>query len=180
VVAKKAELPVMFVVAMQGIWGIATELLILQWVTFLIPGNDPSPVGGSFEFWGDTAIMLANSWKICAVSVGLVFSIGGYNIWANIVTSRGSAVHRTIFEALRTLTTWIAMLIIGCFDRSFGEKWQAWSWLELGGFVLLVYSSLVFNRVVRFPKIQYPEEEPALVPESSGQDLASQYVALEQ
>jgi hypothetical protein len=163
---KNADLPVMFVVGMQGVWGIVFGLVILQWLTFLIPGRDPSPLGGSFEFWGDTFLMLGNSWRLCLVSVGLIFSIGGYNIWAMTVTARGSAVHRAIFEALRTLTTWVAMLIIGTFESSFGEEWQNWSWLELGGFILLVYSSLIFNKVIRFPVIPYPEDvdDKGLIP----------------
>jgi drug/metabolite transporter (DMT)-like permease len=159
---KRADLPVMFVVGMDGIWGIVFEMLILQWVTFLIPGKDPFSIGGSFEFWGDTWLMLGHSWQLSAISIGLILSIGGYNVWAMTVTARGSAVHRTIFEALRTMTTWASMLIIGAFDSSFGEKWQKWSWLQLGGFAVLVYASLVFNRVVKFPGITYLNEEPLL------------------
>jgi hypothetical protein len=47
------------------------------------------------------------------------------------------------------------MLIIGLIYAPYGEKWQHWSWLELGGFLLLVYSSLVFNNVLRLPFIRY-------------------------
>jgi hypothetical protein len=72
------------------------------------------------------------------------------------VTSRASAVHRTIFEALRTATTWGAMLFIGLFAPGFGEQWEIWSWMELGGFFLLVYASLIFNNVLKFPWIEYP------------------------
>jgi multidrug transporter EmrE-like cation transporter len=159
---KRADLPVMFVVGMDGVWGIVFELLILQWVTFLIPGKDPSPIGGSFEFWGDTLFMLGNSWQLSVIAMAMILSVGGYNIWAMTVTARGSAVHRTIFEALRTATTWTSMLVIGAFDSAFGEKWQKWSWLQLGGFALLVYASLVFNRVLKFPCIAYVDEQSLL------------------
>jgi hypothetical protein len=74
------------------------------------------------------------------------------------VTARASAVHRTIFEALRTATTWVAMLLIALITPDYGEKWEVWSWLELAGFVLLVFASLVFNDVVRSPCAEYPVE----------------------
>ena len=150
-------LPVMFIVGMEGVWGIFIELLIAQPLTIIIPGNDPSPLGGSMEYIGDTLIMLKNSWQIATITAATVIIIACYDTAGMTVTSLLSSVHRTIFEALRTLTSWVAMLLIGIFSKEYGEQWQKWSWLELAGFALLVYSSLVFNKVVRIPYLSYDE-----------------------
>jgi drug/metabolite transporter (DMT)-like permease len=151
----RLRLPVMFVVGMEGIWGASIILGITEWLTFIIPGKDPSPLGGSLEFWGDTLLMIRNQWKLGALGLGAILSIGCYDCAGMTVTSRLSSVHRTILEALRTLTAWIAMLIIGLIYAPYGERWQKWSWLELGGFGLLVYSSLVFNNIVKLPFVRY-------------------------
>ena len=109
------------------------------------------------EYIGDTLIMLKNSWKIATITAATVIIIACYDTAGMTVTSLLSSVHRTIFEALRTLTSWVAMLLIGIFSKEYGEQWQKWSWLELAGFALLVYSSLVFNKVVRIPYLSYDE-----------------------
>ena len=160
-------LPVMFIVGMEGVWGIVFEVLISQPLTAILPGSDPSPFGGSMEYFGDTFQMLANSWKISVITVATLFIIGCYDVAGMTVTSVLSSVHRTIFEALRTLTAWVAMLVIGIFSKQYGETWQSWSWLELGGFVLLVYSSLVFNKVLKLPCLSYPEENALQLPSVS-------------
>jgi hypothetical protein len=161
------KLPVLLVVGMEGVWGMVIEIVIGQWFTFIFPGNDPSPLGGSLEYWGDTMISLSHSWKLVVIGIASVISIGAYDCSGMTVTARASAVHRTIFEALRTATTWVAMLLIELFAPDYGERWEVWSWLELGGFVLLVFSSLVFNDVLRIPCIQYPVEMSVTIDEST-------------
>lgn len=146
----------LWVVGMEGAWGVFINLVIVQPLCLIIPGSDPSPLGGSFESIVDSALMIVNSWKIAIICLVSMLSICFYDIFGMTVTSTLSSVHRTIFEALRTLTVWISMLIIGIFTDNFGEKWTEWSWLELGGFILLVYSSLVFNNVLKLPFIKYP------------------------
>ena len=70
-----------------------------------------------------------------------------------LITDSFSAVNRTIFEAVRTAVIWIVDLIIqAIFPGSpFGELWSKWSALELVGFIILVFSTLVYNRVIVLP-----------------------------
>ena len=102
--------------------------------------------------------MIKNSSAILAICIIACVSIGCYDISGMSVTATMSSVHRTIFEALRTLTTWVTMLIIGLFSN-FGETWKKWSWLELAGFILLVYSSFVFNGIVAPPFLKEDNED---------------------
>ncbi|OHS97899.1 Solute carrier family 35 member F6 [Tritrichomonas foetus] len=149
------KLPVMLVVGMEGIWGCLIMIFIAFPFCFIIPGKDPSPFGGSLENVYDSLLMIGNSSTILAITLVSCFAIGCFDIAGMTVTATMSSVHRTIFEALRTLTTWAVMLFIGLFSSSFGEHWCNWSWLELGGFALLVCSSLIFNGVIHLPFFKY-------------------------
>jgi hypothetical protein len=77
-----------------------------------------------------------------------------------IVTAELTAVHRTIFEALRTLFIWLASLFIHyVIDPSYGEDWNPWIYLELAGFVVLVFSLMLHNETVKIKCLfTYPEE----------------------
>ena len=46
---KNYNLPVLFVVGMEGVWGLLIDLMIAQPLCLIIPGDDPSPLGGSLE-----------------------------------------------------------------------------------------------------------------------------------
>lgn len=54
-----------------------------------------------------------------------------------------------------------AGLVIYSFDSSLGERWDVWSWLQLGAFVLLVGGTMVYIQAPRIPK---PEEREATAP----------------
>ena len=149
------KLPVMLVVGMEGVWGVLIMIFIAFPLCFIIPGNDPSPFpDGSFENLWDSLLMIGNSGALLAIAIISCIAIGCYDIAGMTVTATMSSVNRTIFEALRTLTTWITMLIIGATGSRYGEKLNKLSWLELLGFILLVYSSLVYNNVVSLPFIK--------------------------
>lgn len=149
-------LPPLFIIGMEGVWGLFLDVLIAIPLVSIIPGSDPSPFGGSLEYIGDTFLMLAHSWKLSLTVITMLIVVGCSCMCAMTVTATMSSVHRTILEALRTLTVFVSMIFIG-FWSDFGEKWVVWSWLELAGFMLLVYSSLVFNNIVRLPFMKYPK-----------------------
>ena len=78
--------------------------------------------------------------------------IGTYNVLANCVTARLNAVVRSILEALRTLGVWIIDLAVWYAGwrsgGSPGEQWSEYSWLELAGYVMLVYGTLAYKEIV--------------------------------
>merc|ERR1719263_1872473 len=82
------------------------------------------------------------------------------------VTKHLSAVHRTILEACRTLCIWIVQLFIKYVVKwkDHGEEWNDWSYMQAGGFVLLIFGSLIYNKIFKVPGIFY---EP---PDTSGEE----------
>jgi len=40
--------------------------------------------------------------------------------------------------------------------QNFGEGWNVWSWLEVGGFFLLFLGSSIYNRLFIVPCFYYP------------------------
>lgn len=160
--AQHLKLPVMFLVGMEGIWGLAITVLIIFPLSYIIPGNDPSGMGGSLENTWDSILMLAHSWALSLIFVVSTLAICCYDISGMTVTGTLSSIHRTVFESLRTLTSWAVMLIIGWCGGSFGEHWVTWSWLELVGYVLLITSTFVFHGAIPIPWLNNSKKENVL------------------
>ena len=78
-----------------------------------------------------------------------------------VVTAELTAVHRAIFEALRTFFVWISQLLIHyLITPRYGEVWNRWSFLQLGGFLVLFFSVLVYNRGIKLKCFfTYPDED---------------------
>jgi hypothetical protein len=74
------------------------------------------------------------------------------------VTRSVSATSRSTIDTCRTLFIWLVSLGLG---------WETFKWLQVVGFVLLVYATFLFNGLVQPPfKFLRPSEEPPeLLPE---------------
>ena len=74
-----------------------------------------------------------------------------------------TAVHRTLVDALRTILVWVVDLFIFYFiDKSFGEAWGKYSYIQVIGFVLLLLGTVLYNAVLKVPGLYY--EPPAAAP----------------
>ena len=72
-----------------------------------------------------------------------------YNVAGMAVTGHLGAVFRTVLETGRTLFVWVVDLILfygGVGGGKLGESWSGWSWMQLGGFAVLVAGTLVYGR----------------------------------
>lgn len=58
------------------------------------------------------------------------------------MTRSVSATSRSTIDTCRTLFIWIVSLGLG---------WETFKWLQIVGFALLVYSTFLFNGIVRPP-----------------------------
>lgn len=148
------NMPPLRVVGFEGLWGLLFMVVIACPLAYVIPGKDFSPMPhNSLENTYDSLVCLgSNSNLIIAVLIFCV-AVLVYNCYGMLITDSFSAVNRTIFEAVRTAVIWVVDLIIqAIFPGSpFGELWSNWSFLELAGFIILVFSTLVYNRVVVLP-----------------------------
>jgi len=96
--------------------------------------------------------MLSHNTHLIFTVLLYMFVIMGLNATAMMVTQQFTAVHRTILEAARTLCIWITNLFIYyTINNNFGEVWTDWSYLELGGFMLLLLGMFIYNRVIELP-----------------------------
>jgi drug/metabolite transporter (DMT)-like permease len=66
----------------------------------------------------------------------------GFNFFGLSVTRNVSATARSTIDTCRTLFIWIVSLFLG---------WESFKWLQVLGFVLLVYGTFLFNGLIRPP-----------------------------
>lgn len=80
--------------------------------------------------------------NIAISSVLIMISIGGFNFFGLSVTRTVSATSRSTIDTCRTLFIWIVSLAL---------HWETFKWLQILGFVLLVYGTFLFNEIVGLP-----------------------------
>jgi len=149
---KKRNIPPALVVGSEGAWGIMGMAVTLT-ILYYIPGKDK----GSYENAYDSAVMISNNVALLFFVIGQWAALWWYNLLALTVTKSLSAVHRTLLDAFRTTFVWIANLFIFyAIDDRYGEQLTDYSLLQAGGFILLLFGTLVYNRIIELPRVNYP------------------------
>jgi hypothetical protein len=168
------------IVGVKGFWGILiTGLVVLPLAQFVLPGTEG---GGIHEDTVDTFEMFRNDHMLVVFALLYILFILGLNTMAMLVTNITNAVMRTITESLRTLCIWVAQLILfysirdteyGHHHPTIGESWSDWSWMQLGGFGLLITGMLSYNSTIKLPGFAYPPEDE-IAESGKGLDPSSQ------
>ena len=139
-----------FVLGVEGFFGLAMTTLVAWPIVQKIPGGDH----GSLEHLGDTLYMLGDSSKLLWFDLGYFFSLIIFNSSAMVVIKNASSVVRSIFDSVRNACIWVVNLLIFYLfapQSQYGEVWTTFSWIQLLGFVLLVFSSQCYSGYVKFP-----------------------------
>lgn len=88
-----------------------------------------------------------------------------YNVAGMAVTGHLGAVFRTVLETGRTLFVWVVDLLLFygnvAGEAKLGESWSSWSWMQLGGFAMLVAGTLVYGRGDEAEAVAVAEEAAA-------------------
>lgn len=131
------------VVAWEGLFGIMHCVLWVFPILYLLPGRDH----GHLEDALDAVYMMTHSWTVAALIFTDMILMLFYNVCGMEVTDALSAVHRVVIETLRTLCVWVIDLMIYYIFSGgrLGEKWTAYSFLQLAGFILLVTGTILYN-----------------------------------
>lgn len=139
-------------VGFEGLWGLAYYAILSPILTFT-PRSNLAMSTIWHEDFGDTFVMLSNSSQLVWLCVGYFITILVYNISANFVTQCLSAVVRSILEACRVMGVWAVGLIFFYtgFAKAIGEEWSNWSYLELFGFMVLMYGTFAYKGLVKLP-----------------------------
>jgi len=128
------------VVSWEGLFGFLVTILVQIILHFTI-GTSNSGKYGYFDAEEGYRQIFTNR-AIGFSSILIMISIGGFNFFGLSVTRTISATSRSIIDTCRTLFIWIVSLGLG---------WETFKWLQVVGFVLLVYGTFMFNDLVRPP-----------------------------
>lgn len=141
-----------FLVGIQGIYGtiIFATTLIVVWLG--VPGSDD----GSFENLPDTLYRISQSSTLISLFCLFPFVTCVASIASVVVTKRLSAMHNAFISVARVGLIWSIELILfytseANIGRKVGEPWTDYSWLKLGGFLVVVFSSLLFDEDIKIP-----------------------------
>lgn len=141
-------------VAWEGIYGFLVTIIGMVILHLTIGRTEAGRYGyfDAVEAWREIT-----QYKAVAISsILIMFSIGGFNFFGMSVTRSVSATARSIIDTCRTLFIWIVSLALG---------WESFKWLQIIGFALLVYGTLLFNDIVGPPLrncIRRQKPEPLL------------------
>lgn len=130
-------------VAFEGIWGLFLQTFIAMPLANSLPENAGE---GIFESSIESFKMLFSSWKLVGIILAYCIVIAGLNLTGMIVTAISTAIHRNIYEALRSIAVWVLSVIIYyCApDSGAGEKVDIWSLLQGLGFIVSIIGSFIY------------------------------------
>jgi len=159
------------VVFMEGFWGLVIMSLVALPILYITPHAYPAvpPYDKLFDDGArdiytenvlDAFSQMYNNPTFFFENLILLFSIAFYNFFGLALTTYLSAVHRTLIDACRTISVWGVQLIIYYLGlKSVGEEFTNFSFIQLGGFLLLVLGTLLYNEVLKLPCSQYEEKK---------------------
>lgn len=151
---KDMDLPAMQIIGYEGMWGILLMIVVVYPMLYVLPGSDLGHQEDPF----DTAAMITNSRTVEACVLVYLFSCGTFNATGIAVTGALSAVHRMMLDASRTMVIWAFGLTWHAYypDSPIGEAWTPYSYMQLGGFVVLVLGQSIYGEVLKVPCLEYP------------------------
>ncbi|KAK4167547.1 hypothetical protein QBC43DRAFT_254942 [Cladorrhinum sp. PSN259] len=139
-ILERSEIEAIRVVGWEGLFGFLVTLAGMTVLHFAVGRTESGKYGpfdmveGWRQFWEYKAVFVS--------SLLIMISIGGFNFFGLSVTRTVSATSRSTIDTCRTLFIWIVSLGLG---------WETFKWLQVLGFVLLVYFTFLFNGIVQPP-----------------------------
>jgi drug/metabolite transporter (DMT)-like permease len=140
-IMSRYELPAIKAVGLEGLFGLLS-LGILMPTLYYTVGKD---TGNYFDLvvgWHE----IINHTQVLVAGVGIIFSIAFFNWFGLSVTRNISATSRSTIDTCRTLFIWMISLSLG---------WETFKFLQVVGFVVLLYGTFLFNDVVRPPPLAF-------------------------
>ncbi|KAG2495148.1 hypothetical protein HYH03_006756 [Edaphochlamys debaryana] len=131
--------------ALQGVIGSVILVGVILPAVYYLPGQEGE---GIHEDTLDTLVMISNSPALIAVVVVDVLALMPYYLATMAVTHDQGAVFLTVIESLRTISVWGVMLILfyaRVAGGTLGEAWSSWSWMQVGGFMIMIAAALAYG-----------------------------------
>ncbi|XP_069702216.1 solute carrier family 35 member F6-like [Periplaneta americana] len=133
------DIPALQAVGWEGIFGFSIlGLLLIPFYFIYVPAPFSDNPRNVLEDALEAFVQMGNNpWLICAI-IGTVLSIAFFNFAGVTVTKEISATTRMVLDSIRTLFIYIVSLSLG---------WQSFYWLQILGFILLVFGMGVYNNL---------------------------------
>jgi len=132
-------------VGVEGVFGVLIFILVLLPILYAIPCNAEHICnGGRVEDTPAALGQLFSSLVLLVTFVGIIISLCLFNYAGMTTTKLTTSLARSIIDTARTLLVWMVSLAIGW------EIITPFTALQLFGFSLLVFGTLVYNQVVVF------------------------------
>lgn len=134
------DIPALQAIGWEGIFGfigISIILIPLNYITAPPPFADNSR--GTLEATSEALIEIGSSSKLLIAVIGISFSIAFFNFAGISVTKEMSATTRMILDSVRTILIW-------AFSLAF--QWQAFHYMQLIGFVILLIGMACYNNII--------------------------------
>ena len=127
-------------VGWEGVFGFLVTIIVQIILHFAVgqSAGDKYDYFDAVEGWRQITHYRA----IAVSSILIMISIGGFNFFGLSVTRTISATSRSTIDTCRTLFIWIVSLAL---------HWETFKWLQIIGFILLVYGTFLFNDLVAAP-----------------------------
>lgn len=125
-------------VGLEGSFGSVTVMAAIPVLHFAIGRTHP----GSYFDAPEGFRQIIDNPSVWHTSIYIMLSIAMFNFFGLSVTRYLSATSRATIDTCRTLFIWISSLALG---------WETFSWIQVIGFVILVYGTFIYNRVLTLP-----------------------------
>ncbi|KAJ2743082.1 hypothetical protein GGI20_004020 [Coemansia sp. BCRC 34301] len=125
-------------VGLEGSFGALTVMAAIPVLHLTIGRSHP---GGYFDAPEGLRQIIQNP-AVWQTSIYIMLSIAMFNFFGLSVTRYLSATSRATIDTCRTLFIWMSSIALG---------WEAFSWIQVIGFVVLVYGTFIYNRVITSP-----------------------------
>ncbi|KAJ1899274.1 hypothetical protein GGI13_004371 [Coemansia sp. RSA 455] len=125
-------------VGLEGSFGALTVMAAIPVLHLTIGRTHP---GGYFDAPEGFRQIVQNP-AVWQTSIYIMLSIAMFNFFGLSVTRYLSATSRATIDTCRTLFIWMSSIALG---------WETFSWIQVIGFVVLVYGTFIYNRVIASP-----------------------------
>ncbi|CAN6632347.1 hypothetical protein TRVA0_013S02278 [Trichomonascus vanleenenianus] len=156
-ILNKYQMEPLKTVAWEGTFGTGITLAASLVIYSIFKGT--SPAIEVFNLYHAASVALEHNVLIIA-GLCIMVSIASFNYCGLSVTRSLSATARSTIDTCRTLGIWVVSLIIG---------WESFRSLQLAGFGLLVYGTLMFNGLIHGEDIE--QLDPRIMPEHVHEDI---------
>lgn len=135
------------VVGLEGLWGVIFYAILLPIFQQIKCDNEDLCPYGCLEDTSRAFSDFNDNKTLIVLSIFICLSIAGFNSFGVSVTKNASAAQRSTIDTSRTVLIWIFFLAVPVY----GEHLEHFKVLQLFGFILLVFGTLVYNEILVIP-----------------------------